>query len=84
MGPRPERLEFVKLLENRIPFYDIRNFVKPGLTGWAQINFDYGSSIEDAKEKLQYDLYYMANRSLALDIAIMIQTAKSFLKNSKS
>lgn len=74
VGPRPERPEFVKLLEKKIPFYDMRHMVMPGLTGWAQINFPYGASIEDAMEKLQYDLYYIKHRSLSLDFDILLRT----------
>ena len=76
VGPRPERPEFVKLLEKEVPFYDVRYFIKPGLTGWAQVNYDYGSSIDDAKEKLQYDLYYISHRSISLDIAILVNTIR--------
>lgn len=74
VGPRPERPEFVAQLRAAIPFYDLRHLVKPGLTGWAQLNFRYGASIQDAREKLEYDLYYVKNRSLALDIAIILKT----------
>src|SRR3989338_1380308 len=63
VGPRPERPEFVELLQTQIPFYDMRHLVTPGLTGWAQINFPYGASVQDALEKLQYDLYYIKNQS---------------------
>lgn len=76
VGPRPERPEFVRALEKDIPFYDIRHFIQPGLTGWAQINYDYGSSTSDAKEKLQYDLYYISNRCIALDLAILLKTIR--------
>lgn len=81
VGPRPERQEFVKLLQKKIPYYDIRLLVKPGLTGWAQINYRYGSSVEDAYEKLQYDIYYIKNRSLIFDLAIILKTIKSFFVN---
>lgn len=74
VGPRPERPEFTETLKERIPFYAMRHLVKPGLTGWAQINFPYGASVEDAIEKLQYDLFYVKNRSLALDIGILFKT----------
>lgn len=81
IGPRPERPEiaFGKNLPDHIPFYQIRHLIKPGLTGWAQINYHYGSSIEDSFEKLQYDLYYLKNRSLSLDLAIMLKTIKIIL-----
>jgi len=81
VGPRPERPEFVfgTNMERQIPFYQIRHLVKPGLTGWAQINFEYGSSIEDTIEKLQYDFYYLKNRSFVLDLAIFLKTARIIL-----
>ncbi|MDP2918113.1 MAG: exopolysaccharide biosynthesis polyprenyl glycosylphosphotransferase, partial [bacterium] len=69
IGPRPERPEFVEKLSLNIPFYNQRNLIKPGLTGWAQINFPYGASEADALEKLQYDLYYIKNRSFVLDLS---------------
>lgn len=80
IGPRPERPEFVKTLVEHIPFYTQRLIVKPGLTGWAQINFPYGSSIEDSMEKMQYDLYYIKNRSIALDISITLKTINTVLR----
>ena len=80
VGPRPERPEFVKQLAETIPFYETRYLVKPGLTGWAQINFRYGSSVEDAKEKLQYELYYIKNRSVRLELSILIKTLATVLR----
>jgi exopolysaccharide biosynthesis polyprenyl glycosylphosphotransferase len=74
VGPRPERPEFVTTLKEQIPFYNRRHMVKPGLTGWAQVRYVYGASIEDAREKLQYDLYYIKNRSLLLDVEIVLRT----------
>jgi len=74
VGPRPERKKFVKELIQEIPFYNERHLVHPGLTGWAQINFPYGASVQDAKEKLQYDLFYIKNQSIALDISIILRT----------
>jgi lipopolysaccharide/colanic/teichoic acid biosynthesis glycosyltransferase len=74
VGPRPERPEFIETLEKEIPFYQLRHLVSPGLTGWAQINFPYGASVKDALEKLQYDLYYIKERSLALDLDILLRT----------
>lgn len=81
VGPRPERPEFVfgVNLQRQIPYYQIRHLVKPGLTGWAQINFQYGASLEDTIEKLQYDLFYIKNRSFMLDISIILRTAKIIL-----
>lgn len=76
VGPRPERPEFVEKLKQEIPYYDIRHLVRPGFTGWAQINYKYGNSIEDAKEKLQYDLYYIKNRSFFLDLGIILKTIR--------
>ena len=76
VGPRPERPEFVAKLAEKIPYYDERHRVKPGLTGWAQIRFAYGSSEKDGLEKLQYDLYYVKNYSVFLDLLILLQTAE--------
>jgi len=74
VGPRPERPEFVQELKQNIPFYDERHLIKPGLTGWAQVNFKYGASAGDSMEKLQYDLYYVKNRSTLLDLGILLKT----------
>lgn len=79
VGPRPERPEFVTDLGKQIPFYDTRHKVKPGLMGWAQLKYPYGASVEDAKNKLQYDLYYTKNHSFMMDILIMIQTVEIIL-----
>lgn len=79
VGPRPERPHFVAQLAQEIPYYEQRHLMAPGLTGWAQINYPYGASIEDAKQKLQYDLYYMKNQNLALDATIMFETIKTIL-----
>ncbi len=79
IGPRPERPEFVAKLLELIPFYNERHLVKPGLTGWAQISFQYGSSTGDALKKLQYDLFYIKNRSLPLDIGIVLKTINIIL-----
>jgi len=76
VGPRPERPEFVSQLEEKIPYYEIRHLIKPGLTGWAQINYRYGASIEDAHEKLQYDIYYIKNCSLLIDVLILLKTVR--------
>ncbi|MFA4827508.1 MAG: sugar transferase, partial [Candidatus Shapirobacteria bacterium] len=83
VGPRPERPEFVAILKEKIPYYEIRHLVEPGVTGWAQINYRYGSSIEDAYEKLQYDIYYLKNRSFVLDFLIVLKTIKSVFSNPK-
>ena len=79
VGPRPERPEFVAQLAEKIPYYVQRHCVKPGITGWAQLCYSYGSSEADALEKLQYDLYYIKNNSLLFDLAILIQTAEVVL-----
>ena len=76
VGPRPERPEFVEQLSRQVPLYYYRHGVRPGLTGWAQLNFPYGASVADAREKLQYDLYYIKNASLILDLLILLQTAE--------
>lgn len=79
VGPRPERPQFVEELERALPFYAERHTVKPGITGWAQINFPYGASIEDARHKLEYDLYYAKNYSPFLDLLILLQTLRVVL-----
>lgn len=76
VGPRPERPHFVARLREVIPYYDERHTVRPGITGWAQVKFPYGSTLEDAEEKLEYDLYYVKHMSLLLDLAIVLETAK--------
>jgi len=79
VGPRPERPFFVEQLRKDIPHYDLRHAVKPGITGWAQVNYPYGASVDDAKRKLAYDLYYLKNHDLILDIAILMQTVRVIL-----
>lgn len=79
VGPRPERPRFVKLLSEQIPYYNYRHCVRPGITGWAQINYKYGDTLEDAIMKLEYDLYYIKNLSLSLDMFIMFHTLKVML-----
>jgi lipopolysaccharide/colanic/teichoic acid biosynthesis glycosyltransferase len=79
VGPRPERPEFVRELSASIPFFDKRHCVKPGITGWAQLNYPYGASTRDALHKLEYDLYYVKNRSLFLDCLVILQTAEVIL-----
>jgi sugar transferase (PEP-CTERM system associated) len=79
VGPRPERPEFVAALNKKIPYYHLRHSVRPGITGWAQILYKYGSSVEDAKEKLRYDLYYIKNTSVGLDLLIFLNTIKIVL-----
>jgi lipopolysaccharide/colanic/teichoic acid biosynthesis glycosyltransferase len=79
VGPRPERPEFVEWLAREIPYYGIRHLARPGITGWAQIKYKYGNTVEDAKEKLQYDLFYIKNASIGLDTLILFQTIKIVL-----
>jgi len=81
VGPRPERPFFVAELTAAIAYYAERHWVKPGITGWAQINFPYGASTEDARRKLTYDLYYVKNRSVFLDFVILLQTARVIFWN---
>ncbi len=76
VGPRPERPFFVAKLRKEIPYYGVRSVVKPGITGWAQIKYPYGSSVKDAMEKLQYELYYIKNMSIILDMIIILKTIK--------
>lgn len=82
VGPRAERPEFHDKLKSTVPFYEERYIIKPGLTGWAQINYHYGSSIADAAEKLQYDLYYIKNRSLILDLGVILKTINITLRQA--
>jgi lipopolysaccharide/colanic/teichoic acid biosynthesis glycosyltransferase len=79
VGPRPERPFFVEQLTAQIPFYQQRHAVKPGVTGWAQVKYRYGASVEDALEKLRYDLYYIKHLSVGFDVTIMFDTVKVML-----
>jgi lipopolysaccharide/colanic/teichoic acid biosynthesis glycosyltransferase len=79
VGPRPERPEFIEKLKKVIPYYSERHFVKPGVTGWAQIRYPYGASVEDALEKLRYDLYYIKNLSITFDLMIILETVNVVL-----
>jgi len=81
VGPRPERPEFVRDLEKQIPFYHLRHLVKPGLTGWAQIKFRYARTLTDSFEKFEYDLYYLKNRNIFLDLGIVLKTFQFFFRN---
>jgi len=83
VGPRPERPEFVEQLTREIPFYGQRHSVRPGVTGWAQVRYKYGATMEDALEKLQYELYYIKNMSLALDLVIMFHTVKTMISGAE-
>ena len=79
IGPRPERPFFVKEIASVMPFYETRHVIKPGLTGWAQVNYSYGESIEESLIKLQYDLYYIKHRSIFLDLSITFKTITTVL-----
>ncbi|MGL5354929.1 MAG: sugar transferase, partial [Cetobacterium sp.] len=79
IGPRPERMVFIKELEKTIPYYGLRHMIKPGLTGWAQVMYPYGATVEDAKHKLEYDLYYIKCYNLFLDLVILFKTLKTVL-----
>ena len=82
VGPRPERPEFTKELTVKIPYYDLRHLVKPGISGWAQVIYPYGASVEDSLKKLQYELYYIKNQSLLLDLNIMLRTLITIFQRS--
>ena len=79
VGPRPERAHFVSMLKREVPFYDLRHSIRPGITGWAQVSAGYGATVEESQEKLEYDLFYILNRSLLLDALIVIKTVKIML-----
>lgn len=79
VGPRPERPEFVQWLNREIPFYELRHIIRPGITGWAQVRYQYSASLEDTRKKLEYDLYYIKHLSLGLDLLIMFETVKTIL-----
>ncbi len=74
VGPRPERPFFVEQLTQKIPFYAVRHSVKPGVTGWAQVRYAYGATVEDSQEKLQFDLFYVKNHTLLLDLQVLFET----------
>jgi exopolysaccharide biosynthesis polyprenyl glycosylphosphotransferase len=79
VGPRPERPEFVQWLSQEIPFYDLRHMIRPGITGWAQVRYRYGASLEETRRKLEYDLYYVKHQSIGLDLLIMFETIKTII-----
>jgi sugar transferase (PEP-CTERM system associated) len=79
VGPRPERPEFVTMLEEQIPYYGLRHSVRPGITGWAQVKYQYGASVEDTKTKLEYDFFYIKHLSIMLDLAVLFETTKVML-----
>jgi sugar transferase (PEP-CTERM system associated) len=80
VGPRPERPEFMPMLIEQIPYFELRNMIRPGLTGWAQVRFGYGATMAQAREKLEFDLYYIKHMSLGLDLLIMFETIKTILR----
>jgi exopolysaccharide biosynthesis polyprenyl glycosylphosphotransferase len=80
VGPRPERPEFIPMLSEHLPFYYMRHLIRPGLTGWAQVRYGYGATLAEAREKLEYDLYYIKHMSLGLDLLIMFETIKTILR----
>ena len=82
VGPRPERPYFVETLTEKLPYYVERHAVKPGITGWAQVRYPYGASIDDAREKVQYDLYYVKNYSVFLDLLILFRTVRVILSST--
>jgi lipopolysaccharide/colanic/teichoic acid biosynthesis glycosyltransferase len=79
VGPRPERPQFVDQLNEEIRYYNVRHSVKPGLTGWAQLRYPYGASVNDAREKLKFDLFYVKNHGLFFDFMILLQTVEVVL-----
>ena len=84
IGPRPERPEFDLILNEKIPFYDLRYLIKPGLSGWAQVNYPYGSSVNDSETKLTYDFFYLKNFSFWLDLLIFFKTIKLVFRREGS
>lgn len=83
IGPRPERPELGETIERAVPFFRCRTLMKPGLTGWAQINYPYGASVEDARRKLSYDLYYIKHASAFLDLVIVLRTVIAMVKGAR-
>ena len=79
VGPRPERPVFVKMLTEQVPFYSVRHSVKPGITGWAQVRYSYGATVEQSMRKLEYDLYYVKNHTVFLDFLILLETVRVVL-----
>jgi sugar transferase (PEP-CTERM system associated) len=80
VGPRPERPEFVPMLVEKIPYFELRHMIRPGLTGWAQVRYGYGATLAEAREKLEYDLYYIKHMTLGLDLLIMFETVKTIVR----
>ena len=84
IGPRPERPEFNRFLKEEIPYYSMRSLFKPGLSGWAQVNYPYGASLEDSKNKLGFDLFYICNYSLKMDLFILFKTMRTVFSGKGS
>jgi lipopolysaccharide/colanic/teichoic acid biosynthesis glycosyltransferase len=84
IGPRPERPEFTEMLEQKIPFFGLRHTVPSGLTGWAQIKYPYGASVENSKRKLELELFYIKHLAISLDLAIIFETAKVVLLDRRA
>jgi sugar transferase (PEP-CTERM system associated) len=80
VGPRPERPEFVPMLVEQIPYFELRHMIRPGLTGWAQVRYGYGATLAEAREKLEFDLYYIKHMTLGLDLLIMFETIKTIIR----
>jgi lipopolysaccharide/colanic/teichoic acid biosynthesis glycosyltransferase len=80
VGPRPEQPHYVEELRSKLPFYDLRHMVRPGLTGWAQVKYPYGADVEDAREKLQYEFFYLRRQSVSLDLRIIGRTLRTVLR----
>jgi sugar transferase (PEP-CTERM system associated) len=80
VGPRPERPEFVPMLVEKIPYFELRHMIRPGLTGWAQVRYGYGATLAEAREKLEFDLYYIKHMALGLDLLIMFETVKTIIR----
>lgn len=84
VGPRPERPEFVPMLAEKIPYFELRHMIRPGLTGWAQVRYGYGATLAEAREKLEFDLYYIKHMTLGLDLLIMFETVKTIIRRQGS
>ena len=79
VGPRPEQVKYVELLSQELPAYSLRHSIRPGLTGWAQVNYPYGASVDDARRKLEYDIYYLRHQGIWLDLVTLARTLRHVL-----